>query len=44
MDGDDNDIPTIFAYLGIQDGPFDLQEYVKSKRALAEEKNCGMTE
>ena len=40
-DSEDNDIPPIFTDLGITEGPFDLEEYVKAKKSLTEGKSCG---
>ncbi|XP_015753298.1 PREDICTED: uncharacterized protein LOC107333054 [Acropora digitifera] len=40
-DSEGNDIPPIFTDLGIKEGPFDLEEYVKAKKSLTEGKSCG---
>ena len=37
----DVDIPPIFADLGIKEGPFNVEEYVKAKKALTEGKASG---
>ena len=34
-------IPPIFKNLGIEDGPFDEEEYAKAKKTLTEGKSCG---
>jgi hypothetical protein len=35
------DIPPIFKVLGIKEGPFNMEEYVKAKKALTEGKASG---
>ncbi len=37
----DINIPTIFKDLGIKDGPFDEEEYLKANKSLTEGKVCG---
>jgi len=41
IDNEDEDIPPILNDLNIKIGPFDIEEYAKTKKSITEEKSCG---